>query len=163
MTFRPSGCVTVAAHNAALDADPRNPELWRVWADQLLEALDRLGDWLMEKRWSDFELAEHLGVAAPLVRRGLLLATWNDFGFLSTLTLSAPALARHAWVADVTHVPAARHLVELTVAPARKPTPLPSPEALPLPRSLEVLRWPEPLAPSLVTRLRARSPRLTVG
>jgi predicted Zn finger-like uncharacterized protein len=163
VTFRESGCVVVKKHHAALDDDPRNPEAWRVWADALLEQEDRLGEWLMEKLWSDFELDEHLGALVRLVRQGHVAVTWNAFGFLEAMTLDAAMLAEHPWVTDVHHVPAARYLFELTVNRSARSVLIPALDALPLPRSLQVLRFPEPVTEGLLGRLRVRSPRLLVS
>ncbi len=162
VTFRESGCVVVKSHHTALDDDPRNPEAWRVWADQLLEQQDRLGEWLMEKRWSGFELDEHLGALVRLVREGHVAVTWNAFGFLETMTLDATILAEHPWVTDVRHVPAARYLVELTVTRSVQSVLASALSSMRLPRSLQVLRLPEPVVEAVVQGLLAQSPRLVM-
>jgi hypothetical protein len=113
--FSSSGALAVRSHAIALDQTPLDEHAWLVWADQLKEQGDPLGDFLCERRHSDPELAEQLGALEPLHRHGAVGVTWNRFGFLSELRLSLDVLRRHRFVVDVAWVPGVRHLATLTL------------------------------------------------
>jgi hypothetical protein len=162
LIFECSGAPEVTEHAAALDQAPRDENAWLVWADQLKERGDRLGDLLCEKRHSESELDEQLGALAPLHRLKLVGLEWNRFAFLAGLSVSVEVLRRHRFMLDAAWVPAVRHLARLTITGEVDDTELAALlERCVLPRSLHALRYARGAPPTwLLTGVQPRCPHL---
>jgi pSer/pThr/pTyr-binding forkhead associated (FHA) protein len=154
----------VRAHHAPLDVAATNPAAWHVWADLLLEQEDPLGLWLVATQRPDVELH---AMAAALLTPGSPAAhgEWNEFGFLSRLTLSGSRFLARQDCCDPRRVPATRYLLHLDLRPAPEEVEhcLDRLAQIPLPRSLrsvEVANAPEASLNSLRKSLRVRCPSI---
>jgi hypothetical protein len=155
ITFRTGVFPRVHAHHAPLDAAAEDPAAWQVWADQLLERHDPLGLWLIEPHAPDTGLC---AMSAALVspNESRTIGEWNDFGFLSSLTIEGGLLLERPRCCDARHVPASRYLTRLVVRPRseeERTACLARLRELRLPASLRTLEV-EGASPAAITALR---------
>lgn len=149
-------------HAESLDARVTDRSAWEVHTDALLEHGDPLGHWMREPPEDLRERMAFIGAfVTPWDPRGQL--TWNDFGFVESLTVEETLLWERPWFGDPSRAPGLQYLtrLELKVSEANVARACDVLIAIPLPRSLRHIAGIR--LPAALRTLRERCPWLELG